>query len=168
MKIEDLLQITLDDAVELSKGQKGRSVVANWGDAHYLQDLEIEYKKTCNPAIILEAVFVCAMNGFKLPEWLQTAFIKAYRKVRHYKIEKNSWDEAFGKPFPKKTHIGANQEKRENKYKIYYRIKELHESGTPIDEKLFSRVGREFAIGGKSKINKIYYEIENERKNFSK
>jgi len=167
MKIDDLLQITLDEAVELSKGQNGRSVVANWTDAHYMKDLENEYKKSCNPSIILKAVFTCAMNDFKLPKWLQRAYIDAYRKVRHYRAA--SWSAVFGRPHPKGTHLNAKRELRENKYNIYFLIEKIIESEpeTPIDGYLFERVGRELGIGGKTKISDIYYEVKAEIENFS-
>jgi len=159
MNIEDLLKMTFDEAMEASE-KTGRPLYQKWVDAHYFKDLEKGYKKSKNKSIILEAVFVCTLNDFDLPEWLKAAYRTAYRNVRHYRA--GSWSEAFGPAHPKGAHIPAKRELRENEYLIYNRIREIIalEPETPIDGHLFERVGRELGIGGKTKISKIYYKIK--------
>ena len=170
MKVEDLTILTLDEAIKAQyeedkkwlslPGHPGRSIIQKWIDAHYFKALEKEYKKSKNKSIILEAVFVCTLNDFDLPEWLKEAYRMAYRKVRHYKA--GSWSEVFGDAHPKGMHRDAKREAREKNHLVYLRIREIldAEPETPVDGYLFERVGREFGIGSKTKISEIYYKVK--------
>lgn len=162
MKIDELLIMTCEQAITEPQGKDVRPVIAQWTDAHYFKELEKEYQKSKNKAIILEAVYICSLNGFELPEWLQIAYINAYRKIKHYKAK--SWDEVFGRARPKGIHLGTKRELWLKKCQVYNRINEIikTEPDTPIDERLFERVGgpKELAIGGSTKIAEIYYEMK--------
>jgi hypothetical protein len=159
MKADDLLKMTFDEVLEMGD-VKGRLAITIWEDAKYLKELERVYFETRNGKTILEAVFICSLNDFELPEWLQKAFRIAYRKVAHFKA--GSWDEVFGRPYSKGTHLSTKRENREKSYAVYRRISEIirTEPEIPVDKNFFERVGKEFGIGGATKTSEIYYEIK--------
>jgi len=88
------------------------------------------------------------------------SFLKAYRKVRQYRAK--SWDDVFGRPHKKGTHLDAKEQERKKSLPAYNRIKEIkrNDPSIPIDEDLFAIVGKEF---GRSKtlIAEYYYKWKN-------
>lgn len=134
----------------------------------YLLELEQAYNDTGDGALILEAIYLCSLRDLPLPGWVQKAYLSAYRKVRQY--EAGSWDEIFGKPHPKGTHLEAKRERWEKQERVYFRVKEIlrNEPKTPIDAALFERVGRELGIGSKTKTEQIYYEMKKRQETFPK
>jgi len=162
MKVNELLEMTEEEILKSASEYKpGRLLISKWLDALYFKELEKEYQKSKNKAIILEAVYICSLNDFELPEWLQMAFISGYRKVRNYQA--GSWGEVFGRAHPKRIHLGTKRELWLKKYQVYNRVNEIikTEPSTPIDKNLFERVGLELGVGGSTKISDIYYETKN-------
>ncbi|MFP3984116.1 MAG: hypothetical protein ACLFV2_10555 [Desulfurivibrionaceae bacterium] len=161
MKIEDLLKMTMDEAVTAQKNGD-RPVISQWIAAQRLEELRSLYLETKDGSIILEALYHCCLESLPLPEWCEVGYLAAYRKIRQYSA--GSWDEVFGRPHPKGTHLNAKNEKWGNRHKAYLRICEIlhHEPGTPIDQNLFERVGRELGVGGKTKVEEWYYEVKKE------
>ncbi len=127
-----------------------------WVAAQELKQL-YEACRAGDSAAVIEALYLCSLNSLPIPRWCEFEFLAAYRKVRQYKAA--SWDDVFGKPHPKGTHLKAKRELWEKGSQVYYRIEEIlrNEPETPIDGSLFERVGREFAIGAKTKTEMIYY-----------
>lgn len=134
--------------------------------SQHLSELEQSYIDTGDGAIILEALYVCFLRDMPLPEWVQKAYLSAYRKVRQYGA--GSWDEVFGRPHPKGTHLSAKRERWEKQEQVYFRVKEIlkNEPETPIDAALFERVGRELGVGSKTKTEDIYYEVKKKQESF--
>ena len=106
---------------------------------------------------LLAAIRVCARSGLPLPDWASTAYIRAFDEVRN--AEALSWDEVFGRPYPKGIHRNAERKRGRLRRVIAHRVKAIRasEPGTPIDEALFERVGAEFHIG-KTLASELYYE----------
>jgi len=73
--------------------------------------------------------------------------------------EFSTWEEAFGLLHPKGTHIEKMQDLRDKQIDVYNRIEELREQGNAVGGDLFEKVGKEFGLGGKTKVEEIYYAI---------
>lgn len=131
-----------------------------WMGAQELKDLYEVYRMGESSAIT-EALYICTINSLPIPEWCEIAYLKAYRKVRQYKAK--SWDDVFGRPHKKGTHLATKRQEREKSISVYNRIKEIkrNEPDTPIDENLFERVGRYYGIGGKTLTAQYYYAWKN-------
>jgi len=163
----DMLQLlswTFEDANKAQDewklaGNQGRGPLFRWIGAIELREIYEAYQGG-DGAAILEALHICSLNSLPIPQWCEYAFLKAYRNVRFFKTEKNSWNEVFGRPHPKGTHLQTKRQERERGPKVYRRIEEIlrDEPGTPIDGALFERVGRELAIGGKTLTEEYYYQ----------
>jgi hypothetical protein len=105
---------------------------------------------------LLYAIHQCLLLKRPLPEWLRLAFLAAYHSRTGYEIK--SWDDVFGQPHPKGTHIKKQKRHFELRHAIMQRVEELQSEKTPIDKKLFEKVGKDLGIGGSTTVSDIYYE----------
>ena len=140
-----------------NRNKRGRGPLFRWIGAQELKEL-FEVYRTGNIKAIIEALFVCCLNSLPIPRWCENGYLSAYRKVRQYKAK--SWDDVFGQPHPKGMHIAPKRQEREFGWKVYRRIQQIKKDhpSTAIDGALFERVGREFAIGGKTLVEEYYYK----------
>lgn len=159
--LDELLSWSADDAIKAEKAWKddklSRPPLLRWQSAQKLKALGEIYLETKDAAVIPQALYYCALNDFLIPEWCAYAYLEAFRKVSHYKA--GSWDDAFGRPHPQGTHLGAKRQQREKEFIVYNMISEikLTEPDTPIDGYLFEKVGRKLGIGGKTLTEEYYY-----------
>jgi hypothetical protein len=108
------------------------------------------------PQALTDMIYWCATFGWKLPQWAADAFISAADKVRSAQL--GSWDEAFGKPYPGKKHVGKVRRSLKS-MAIYLRVTELHGPDSPIDNGMFERVGEEFSLA-KTQCAELYYAFK--------
>jgi hypothetical protein len=166
--LKQLYSMSLDDA---SKAQElfdkskekngGAGPLYRWISAMELREWYNVYKEGHKEAVI-EALSLCSFKSLPIPRWVELAFLNdCYRKVRHFKAK--SWDDVFGSPHEKGTHLKAKEQEREKSILVYQRIEEIRneEPGTAIDGALFERVGLEFGIGGKTTAETYYYKWKN-------
>lgn len=161
---QELCELTFGEIKEMEEmhGDPNIDEFARWVVAQEIMELDSKYKETQDPNIIPRVVFLCAREGFIIPDWAAKLYRAAFLKVKYYGAR--SWDDVFGKPHPKGTNIVAKQDFLMKRMTVYNRIKEIRESepGTPIDGALFLRVGLELGIGGKTKVEEYYYSWKRE------
>jgi hypothetical protein len=58
---------------------------------------------------LLYAIYHCLLMKRPLPEWLRAAFLHTYEARARFEIR--SWDEVFGRPVPKSTHLEDREAK---------------------------------------------------------
>jgi len=104
---------------------------------------------------LLYAMHQCLLLNRPLPEWLRFAFLDIYDSATAYKIK--SWDDAFGRPHPKHTHVNKGKRKFEFRHLILQRVEALR-SEMPVDKELFEKIGKDLGIGGGTTISEIHYE----------
>ncbi len=126
-----------------------------------LEELYDSYQAGDKQAV-LEAFNGCFIHSIPLPRWCKMAFLSACEEVYTYKAK--TWDDVFGRPHPKGTHLGAKREEREMCLLVCNRIRQIKKdnSSIPIDGHLFETVGKEFGIGGKTKTEEWYYKQKNQ------
>lgn len=109
---------------------------------------------------LLIAIWCCAKDKQPLPEWASKAFITAYESG--VAGEAKSWDDVFGKPYPKGSNLNAIKKRMEKRGALANRIRQLKidDPSIAIDETLFERVGAEFGVG-KTLASEFYYEVKN-------
>lgn len=103
---------------------------------------------------MLAAICKCAQRDLVMPEWLAREFIKRYMLV--VTCRSDSWDEAFGRPYPKGTQLSAIRTRREKRLSVYFAVKQ---SGLPICADTFRTVGQRFGIS-KSLAEQFYYQVK--------
>jgi hypothetical protein len=97
---------TLEEVLELPADADGEIPVQHlqWMHARSIaaQQLKIERGDGFD---VLQAVAACAIHGLVMPDWLVREYLRRYRAVQQCRVK--SWDalEAFGRPYPKGTHI---------------------------------------------------------------
>jgi len=130
------------------------------GDDELAHESKIHYREYQggDKAALFLMIRHCFMQCWPVPEWAQRAFIDACSYVEMGGAA--SWDEVFGRPHPQGKHKRSVQLEN-RKYGVHKRVREIVEKeGTPIDAKLFERVGRETGLGGATVIKKAYYQVE--------
>jgi hypothetical protein len=126
------------------------------GDKYFSEILEILKQKfdAGNTAVILTAVYQCALMRKPLPEWLREAFIKAYELAAASEIEK--WEEVFGPARKEGAHLNRRREYAELRVKVAFRVA-LRAPDESIEPDLFAKIGSEFGIG-RNKARDAYYK----------
>jgi len=136
----------------------GRQRLADKHLAGVLQILKQRYDDGDNTAL-LSAIYHCALMRASLPEWVQLAFLQAYESATAYDVK--SWDEAFGAPHPRGTHLGKEKKHARLRLLIWECVRKLKASGYAIDKGLFERIGKELDIKPGT-AQAIYYKKENQ------
>lgn len=113
---------------------------------------------------LLAAIRICAARKLPIPDWAAQAFIRRYDHVLNCRT--GSWDEAFGQPYPGK-HVPDLRKRRELKYAIPQRIKELRSQDDPPPmngnrhhEGVYNQVAREFDVG-RTYVTELWKEYKN-------
>src|SRR5690606_15978690 len=121
-----------------------------------VERLEDERKKfeQGDKMALLAAIRTCANHDLPLPRWVSRAFVVAYDRVLHCKV--GSWDDAFGRPYPKGSHLSALRKRRLYTMPVRMAVTRASESGRPIDETLFEEIGQQFGLG-KTLTMELYY-----------
>jgi hypothetical protein len=126
-------------------------------DRHLAEILEILKQKheDGDKTALLYAVYHCLLMKRPLPEWLRLAFLHTYESRARFEIR--SWDEAFGTPVPRGTHLEKEREHTELRARILERARELTAVGATIDKHLFEEIGRGLGISGTT-ASTLYYD----------
>jgi len=93
-----------------------------------------------------------------VPQWLSDVFVKAYEDVCTARA--GSWDDVFGRPWPKGTHLKQLNNRWSKALPIWQAVETARTSGKKIDDGLFTKVGEQFGVS-KTVAKKIYYAMKN-------
>ncbi len=108
---------------------------------------------------VLACVRNCANHDLVMPEWLAQAFINRYDKVLTCRAD--SWDDeaAFGRPYPKGSHLSKLRQAREYRFQVHGQVVAAVQENPkrPIDRSLFAEVGKSLGINGTT-VQAFYYE----------
>ncbi len=129
---------------------------SEWNKLHkiVLDAYQVDFENG-NSYTILKAIKYCGNEQIIMPEWLVDAFYKITNKFNNFEVK--TLDEAFGFEWPKGMHLNKMKKKRNQQFKVYFKVCDYIKSGNPIDDNLFDKVGDEFHIG-KSLVKDYYYD----------
>jgi len=129
---------------------------------------------------LLGTIQICLRTGVQTPLWAIEAFADCTERV--FEADVGSWDEAFGRPYPKGTHLATLRQKLklDSYSRVFHRISQILDwrPGEPpiadwlterasIGPALFEAVGKEFGVGPRTCKDR-YYEQKNRIKNRAK
>lgn len=125
-----------------------------------IRQLEHQYAHGERGAI-LTAIMHCARTRILLPDWVAEGFIASYEEVAGARL--GSWDEAFGRPYPKGTHLEAARRRQTDLNKLLSELMELMRTDPerPIDGLLFEDLGAKLGCG-QTRASELYYQLEAE------
>ena len=123
---------------------------------HEMPNLEQGHAAGNGFALML-AVYKCAQGGQPMPAWVARALSSAFRRV--YDAEARSWDDVFGLPRPKSSHIAKVQPRRELSRRIYERVQNRADTEPGIGDELFEQIGLEMGHC-KTHVSELYYEAK--------
>jgi hypothetical protein len=105
---------------------------------------------------LLYAIYHCLLMKRPLPEWWRLKFLHTYEA--HARFEIRSWDQVFGQPVPKGTHLETEKRNAELRPLVIERVEALR-AERPIDKGLFEKIGRELNPPLKgTTVSEIYYD----------
>ena len=113
-----------------------------------------------NKAAVLMAIRYCCWMRRPLPEWLRLAFLQAYNSATAFDIK--SWDEVFGRPHPKGTHLAKEKKYLAVRSLIWERVRASKAMGKSINKELFEGIGKDLGVAG-SVTSEIYYDKDNKK-----
>jgi hypothetical protein len=110
--------------------------------------------------ILLWAINFYAQERQPIPDWAAEALNEIIYSAAEGKFA--CWDDVFGKIF-----AGIQRRRTQTLSRmldVYYRVRELHAKGHPIDNILFERVGRELKLRarGKTTVQELYLRAKAE------
>jgi hypothetical protein len=111
-------------------------------------------------AALLMAIRSCCWMRRPLPEWARLAFLQAYDSATGFDIK--SWDEVFGRPHPKGTHLAKEKKYLAVRSLIWERVRASKAMGKPINKELFEGIGKDLGVAG-SVASEIYYDKDNQK-----
>ena len=152
-------KVMMEHEQAIACGRSGPNLpLYQWSALHDLDRLEAQFDAGDSFAL-LQAIRKCANNDLIMPDWVARNYIKRFDLVLNCKLA--SWDEAFGRPYPKGVHISKKRQRRLLRLQVYNRIQRIRDTdeSIAIDNELFDRVGAEFGIK-KSLCNELYYEAK--------
>ena len=121
---------------------------------------------------VLDAVALCSRYELVMPSWLAGEFRRRFNAVKFH--EASSWDDpkAFGRPYPKGTHIDRLKKDSRAGGPIYFLVRKLigDDPTRAIDEALFDDVAAHFGNRpglGRSECQRIYYETAKKEESIS-
>ncbi len=134
------------------------SQFSRWCGLQKLLQLQIQFEHG-DQLSLMRALRECARTGLPMPDWVAKNYILAFDTILNYRAK--SWDEVFGKPFPKGGNLNATKKKRDLKYAVLNDINAILQAkpDTPIDVSLFESVGQKYAIG-KTLAAEYYYAVK--------
>lgn len=161
MNEAELATLTAEEVVKMwhQRGAKSDDrLLVRWEALQSLPRLEERFRAG-NRFALFQAVAACARCDLQMPTWVARGFLRGYDAVVNLRM--GSWDEAFGRPYPKGMHIAKGRLRRLKRFQVYSAAKCILacEPATPIDERLFERVGKDCGVS-RSVANQLYYEAK--------
>jgi hypothetical protein len=104
---------------------------------------------------LMRTVHFCVAAGVVVPKWAADAFNAAFREVATKQA--GSWDNVFGRPWPKGMHLGRARERDRLRWRVWSCVR----SRRGRDAAAFDEVGEMFNMSGGS-CRALYYETRDE------
>lgn len=128
-----------------------------WVALHQLDALRQQFDAGDGMAL-LAAVRHCANHDLAMPAWVADAFIQCYDRVLTCRA--GSWDDVFGRPYPKGANLNAMRKRRTLRFAVWNEVQRIlmSEPDTAIDAGLFERAGAAIRPPiGKTQAEAYYY-----------
>ena len=131
--------------------------VARWVRAQNVKEAR-EVIEGGDGRALLWAVGECLDVGLVAPDWLARAFRERLNQVENAQVD--SYDKAFGKPFPGKR-VDVIRERREKSLLVYWAVKERLAAGAKVGGgreavNAFEAVAPDFSMSA-GDVRKMYY-----------
>ncbi|MBK6958475.1 MAG: hypothetical protein IPH22_08970 [Nitrosomonas sp.] len=147
-----LFQESIDSTVEAMKANPALSFEdpkTPW--RQHIANLQLsEMEKYCkeDKFYLFKAMALCARHGLPMPEWVSKAFLSGFYKITLAQVE-NSWDAAFGRPYPEGSKMPRLEEQRRLKFSIYDEVVRLRAKhpDLAINSYLYDKLAKKFGIG---------------------
>ena len=130
--------------------------LGKWQALQNIEDCRLKFLNGDRAALFF-AINQCATRELVIPEWAASAFRRGYSDVASFRVD--SWDKAFGAPFPKGFKVAQGRRRLGLIFIVHGRILDIYKrEQVAIDDELFQRVANEFHIG-KRQCKQFWYNM---------
>ncbi|MBK6852105.1 MAG: hypothetical protein IPG93_10900 [Burkholderiales bacterium] len=108
---------------------------------------------------VLHCLCLCALHGLPIPPWLRDEFVTRHHLVADAHVK--SWDQAFGRPWPKRTRLATVRRHATLMRRVHDEVWKLaaQRPDLAIKRILFEEVGSIRGIDlGCAAVERLYYE----------
>lgn len=130
-------------------------------DVRAAVDLELDrLREACLAAdggcAVMRCVWLCALHGLQMPQWLRDPFIRNYNRVSDAHVA--TWDEAFGRPWPRRTRLAMVRRRRSEQLRAHEAVWALLRTDPrrPVNRDLFEEAGEPIGYSG-AQAERLYY-----------
>jgi hypothetical protein len=109
---------------------------------------------------LLRCLNHCLWFRQPIPDWVRNGIRLAYALASSHQVK--SWDEVFGRPLKKGKQPATERRKHRIRFDLLHGVEKRHEAGEPLDDALFTSVGKKFDLR-KTVAREIYYSTLAER-----
>jgi len=91
---------------------------------------------------LMQAIWWAARHKMPMPDWAAKAYMPAFESVKNACV--GSWDDAFGRPYPKGTQIAVERKRKLLRFWVFNIAFDIIHNNpeTPIDERLWEKVAQ--------------------------
>jgi hypothetical protein len=109
---------------------------------------------------LLWTIYACLDMRRPMPEWVRVAFLNTYQAAERFEIK--SWDQVFGRPIPRGTHLAKERRNAQLRWTVIERVETL-KAKQRVDKGLFEKVACNLKIKGVkgTTVSDIYYDKQN-------
>lgn len=122
-----------------------------------LRSLRRDFEAEPKGRALMSALYACAESEIAMPFWVAHNFRERIFDIEFGRVSRNSWDEVFGLPLPKGTHMNRRRRRALAGPHIANAVDQAIRNGSAVGPELFERVGREQGVG-KTVAEELYYE----------
>lgn len=88
-----------------------------WPNAEHALEHERTRAEAGDKRAVLRAIYICSIYNMPMPDWTRRAFLAAYNAILN--VDAKSWDDVFGRAFPKGVHWNELKKHAELKNAVY-------------------------------------------------
>jgi len=130
-----------------------------WPDAEPALELERAKAEAGDKRAVLRAIYICSIYNMPMPDWTRRAFRTAYDAILY--VEAKSWDEVFGRAFPKGVHWNELKKHVELKDAVYREMCYANIEGEPTTAETFAKIAKKLKTSA-GKVKELFYEAKSE------
>lgn len=151
----------LSDQLLFNTANDKERMAEYWPDAEPALEQERARAEAGDKRAVLRAIYICSIYNMPMPDWTRRTFQAAYDAILN--VDAKSWDEVFGRAFPKGVHWNELKKHVELKDAVYREMCLANIEGEPSTDDTFAKVAKKLETSA-GKVKALFYEAKSEQR----